>query len=78
MLTQGFVDLGASSVGPTYPTRIERKQKESDVSVRLDYMFATSNLASRCRSIRVIDEPPAHEASDHLPLLAEFDLTPVG
>lgn len=78
MLTQGFVDLGATGVGPTYPTRIERKQKESDVSVRLDYMFATPNLASRCRSIRALDEPPAHEASDHLPLLAEFDLTPVG
>ncbi|MEA2575722.1 MAG: exodeoxyribonuclease [Chloroflexia bacterium] len=78
MLTQGFVDLGASTVGPTYPTRIERKQKESDIAVRLDYILATPGLARRCRSIRAIDELPAHEASDHLPVIAEFDLTPVG
>ncbi|MDQ3930306.1 MAG: endonuclease/exonuclease/phosphatase family protein [Chloroflexota bacterium] len=77
ILTQGFVDLGASAVGPTYPTRIERKQKESNVTVRLDYIFATPSLASRCRSIRAVDESPSHEASDHLPVLAEFDLTPL-
>ncbi|MDQ3931062.1 MAG: hypothetical protein M3328_18195, partial [Chloroflexota bacterium] len=74
--TQGFVDLGASAVGPTYPTRIERKQKEFGAAVRLDYILATSGLASRCRSIRALDEHPAHDASDHLPVLAEFDLNP--
>jgi exodeoxyribonuclease-3 len=78
MITQGFVDLGASSVGPTYPTRMERKQKEYGITVRLDYILATPGLASRCRSIRAMDEPPAHEASDHLPVVAEFDLMPVG
>lgn len=78
MLTQGFVDLGASRVGATYPTRIERKQQESTITVRLDYILATPGLASRCRSIHAIDEAPAHEASDHLPVLAELDLTPAG
>lgn len=78
MLAQGFVDLGASAVGPTYLTRIERKQKEFGATVRLDYILATPGLASRCRSIHAIDEHPAHEASDHLPVLAEFDLTPDG
>jgi exonuclease III len=78
MLTQGFVDLGASRVGPTYPTRLERKQQEHGIMVRLDYILATPGLAGRCRSIRALDVPPAHDASDHLPVVAEFDLTAVG
>ena len=76
ILNQGFVDLGASSVGPTYPTTIERKHKEYGATVRLDYIFATPGLAARCRSIRAIDEAPAHNASDHLAIVAEFDFTP--
>lgn len=78
ILTQGFVDLGAATVGPTYPTTIDRKHKEYGITVRLDYIFATPGLADRCRSIRAISEPPAHDASDHLPVVAEFDLTPAG
>ena len=78
MLTQGFVDLGASTVGPTYPTSIERKQNEYGITVRLDYILATPGLATRCLSIRAVDEPPAHDASDHLPVVADFDLTAVG
>lgn len=78
MLTRGFVDLGASGVGSTYPTRLERKHKEHGITVRIDYILATPGLASRCRSIRAVDDPPAHDASDHLPVVAEFDLTPVG
>jgi endonuclease/exonuclease/phosphatase family metal-dependent hydrolase len=78
MLTRGFVDLGASRVGPTYPTRLERKHPEHGITVRLDYILATPGLASRCRSIRALDERLAHDASDHLPVVAEFDLTPVG
>jgi exodeoxyribonuclease III len=42
--------------------------------VRLDYVFATPPLARTLRECRVITEPKTvASASDHLPLLAEFE-----
>jgi exodeoxyribonuclease-3 len=42
--------------------------------VRLDYVFATPPLARTLRECRVITEPEkVASASDHLPLLAEFE-----
>ena len=44
-------------------------------AVRLDYLFASPALAARLRNCVVRDEPPpVRRVSDHLPLLAEFDL----
>jgi endonuclease/exonuclease/phosphatase family metal-dependent hydrolase len=42
---------------------------------RLDYIFATDVLKHRLRHCIVVQEPPATEvASDHYPVVAEFDL----
>lgn len=43
--------------------------------VRLDYIFANTQLAEHLQSCNVITEPPiVREASDHLPVLAAFDI----
>jgi endonuclease/exonuclease/phosphatase family metal-dependent hydrolase len=41
--------------------------------LRLDYVFASPQLAPRLRSCEVVREAEAARASDHLPLCAEFD-----
>lgn len=42
--------------------------------LRLDYAFVPSGYASQVRRAEVLRADPAPTASDHLPLLAEFDL----
>jgi exonuclease III len=43
-------------------------------SVRLDYVFAGPALSVHVRACRVVTEPEAVKvASDHLPVLAEFE-----
>lgn len=45
-------------------------------TTRYDYILADPILAPALRCCRVVDELPAvYEASDHFPLLAEFDLS---
>ena len=47
-------------------------------TTRYDYVFADPALAPALRACRVVDDVEAvNVASDHLPLLAEFDLDPV-
>jgi endonuclease/exonuclease/phosphatase family metal-dependent hydrolase len=41
-------------------------------NVRLDYIFANELLIKQLQSCRVWSEEPAPQASDHLPVLAEF------
>ncbi len=44
-------------------------------TTRYDYVLAAPSLAHRLRACRVVDEVGAvNEASDHLPLMAEFEL----
>jgi endonuclease/exonuclease/phosphatase family metal-dependent hydrolase len=44
-------------------------------TTRYDYIFAEVNLSSRLRACRVVDNlPEIAAASDHFPLVAEFDL----
>jgi endonuclease/exonuclease/phosphatase family metal-dependent hydrolase len=46
-----------------------------DPGVRLDYIFASARLAGRLQRCEVVVNPPAvHRASDHYPVLADFDL----
>ncbi len=46
----------------------------SDPAVRLDYVFANSCLSDRLRACQVVTQPDAVKtASDHLPVLAEFE-----
>jgi len=46
----------------------------SDPAVRLDYIFADPTLSAYLRACRVVSEPKSvRAASDHLPVLAEFE-----
>lgn len=45
-------------------------------TTRYDYVLADSTMAARLRACRVVDDVEAvNKASDHFPLLAEFDLS---
>lgn len=71
VISAGFVDcfraLHACDKGFTLPTPAPH--------VRLDYIFASQSLAECIRRCDIITEPPAvHRASDHYPLMAEFEL----
>ncbi len=60
----GFRALHPSDPGLTFPTW--------GAHVRLDYMFVPGLHLDRLTSCRVVSDPPAAEASDHFPLLAEI------
>jgi endonuclease/exonuclease/phosphatase family metal-dependent hydrolase len=67
----GYVDaygcVGApgngSFLGPGFPP------------FRIDYIFLSESLAPALTAAQIWQEPPGQEASDHRPVLAEFDLT---
>jgi endonuclease/exonuclease/phosphatase (EEP) superfamily protein YafD len=70
LLDAGYVDcfraLHPHEDGFTLPA--------SDPSIRLDYIFADPTLGTSLRSCRVVKEPKTvFNASDHLPVLAEFE-----
>jgi endonuclease/exonuclease/phosphatase family metal-dependent hydrolase len=74
MLDAGYADgfrrLHPDVKGYTFPTW--------DPHVRLDYVFVPEAFAKRLRSCEVITTAPAAaHASDHLPLLAQFDLNSI-
>ena len=73
-LNRGYVDLGATGGTPTYPTAIKTDDANREEMLRLDYMFATAEVAQRQRTFSVIDGEMAQRASDHLPLVAEIDI----
>jgi endonuclease/exonuclease/phosphatase family metal-dependent hydrolase len=73
IFARGFEDVAAPP-SPTFPTRLDGKLDRYRCQVRLDYIFATRELASRCTRFETIDTPAAHAASDHLPVMAEFDV----
>ena len=64
--TDLFRTLHADDPGWTFPTW--------DPHVRLDYVFVPSGSASRARSCEVMQHPQLKAASDHLPVLAEFEV----
>jgi exodeoxyribonuclease III len=72
-LNRGYVDLGQKDASKTYPTILLGER--SNPRVRLDYMFASPPIAERCTSFHVADNAAAHRASDHLPIMAELDLS---
>jgi exodeoxyribonuclease III len=71
ILDAGYVDgyrlLHPKSIGFTFPTW--------DPHVRLDYAFTPRGFSDRLRSCAVVDGADTKLASDHMPLLLEFDLT---
>ena len=70
ILDAGYTDLFRTlhpdNPGWTFPTW--------DPHVRLDYVFVPSGSVSRASSCEVRQHPQLKAASDHLPLLAEFDV----
>lgn len=40
--------------------------------MRIEYIFATPSLGARLRGCDVVATPTARQASDHLPIGAEF------
>jgi endonuclease/exonuclease/phosphatase family metal-dependent hydrolase len=71
IISAGFIDcyrvLHPCNDGFTLPTPVPH--------VRLDYIFASQSLARYIQRCDVVTEPPAvHKASDHYPIMAEFEL----
>jgi endonuclease/exonuclease/phosphatase family metal-dependent hydrolase len=72
MLDAGYADgfrlLHPDIKGYTFPTW--------DPHLRLDYVFVPSSFATGLKACEVVDHPAGvSTASDHLPLLAELELT---
>ena len=72
VLDAGYVDAfrrhHPDLVGNTFPTR--------DPHARLDYLFLPAACIDLARSCDVVTCPPAPQASDHYPLLAELNVNP--
>ena len=70
ILHAGYADafrhLHPDVVGNTFSAR--------DPHVRLDYLFVPGGVVANVHSCTVLTDPPAADASDHLPLLAELDV----
>jgi exodeoxyribonuclease-3 len=60
----GFRARQPDAPGPTFPTW--------GPHVRLDYVFVPEIHLERLQSCRVVGDPPAAEASDHFPVMAEL------
>ena len=65
-----FRDIHAADPGWTLPT--------PDPHVRLDYMFVPQHAMGRLVSCDVVRHPAAAAASDHYPVVADFDDAPAG
>jgi endonuclease/exonuclease/phosphatase family metal-dependent hydrolase len=71
----GLVDLGyhLAEDGDTFPTGLDDLSREV-AKMRLDYIYASEELAALAVDIRVITSPEIKRASDHYPVVADFDL----
>lgn len=75
----GLIDLEASSRTSTYnffgsfPTLVEKEGEHGDQR-RLDYVFASKNLANKVTEAKIITSDIALRLSDHLPILTELCL----
>jgi endonuclease/exonuclease/phosphatase family metal-dependent hydrolase len=68
-----LVDVHAALHAQTSPTRPTPRYASSDrPSQRLDYIFATPELARTAHACAPFDHPSAQTASDHRPLYADF------
>jgi endonuclease/exonuclease/phosphatase family metal-dependent hydrolase len=70
LLNAGYVDCFRA----LHPTANGFTWMPGNLTTRYDYILADPHAAARLQSCRVLTEPAAVQtASDHLPLLAEFD-----
>jgi exodeoxyribonuclease-3 len=71
----GLVDVHAALHTSTAATRPTAKYARSDrPSQRLDYIFASGELARAASQCAVYDHPLAQTTSDHVPVYADFEL----
>lgn len=77
LLARGYRDLGAVAAMPTYPTAIG-DEGGGGCRLRLDHVLVTPAVAARCAGFAVPAREPAPRASDHLPVVADFDLSLAG
>lgn len=71
VLSAGFADCFRA----LHPTDAGHTLPASAPNARLDYIFASPSLLPHLRACTVVREPAVvQEASDHLPVVAEFDL----
>lgn len=69
----GLIDVHASLNHDTQPTRPTARYAQGDrPAQRLDYIFASAELAAKASVCGAFDHPHAHTASDHLPVYADF------
>lgn len=79
LLDFGLMDLEASKRNPSYkfsgsfPTLIEKEGEHGDQR-RLDYIFASKNLAERVTRAEIITSDTTLILSDHLPMIATIKL----
>ena len=71
MLKAGYVDAYAQVGAPGAQSYIA----EIDPVIRIDYIFLSASLAPALTECEIWQEAPGQEASDHRPVVAEFDLT---
>jgi exodeoxyribonuclease-3 len=72
----GLVDLGwrlqPDLLASTVPTALKQTRAEF-IRTRLDYVWATPGLAARAACYQVLHTPETERASDHYPVVVEFD-----
>jgi endonuclease/exonuclease/phosphatase family metal-dependent hydrolase len=79
VLDFGFIDLEASLRNPSFkfpgsfPTLVEKEGEHGDQR-RLDYIFASKNLAGKVNKAEIIASDTALILSDHLPVLVDIEL----
>lgn len=76
MEARGFKDarmIAAAPFIPTVPTPVNQDVDHA-AELRLDYLFLTPSLSPYLKGIQVVRNPQTDTASDHYPIVAEFDL----
>lgn len=74
----GFIDLEVLMRGKTYqftgsfPTHIEKPGEHGSLR-RLDYVFATPDLAERAVRAEIVADSITQVLSDHLPVIVDFE-----
>jgi exodeoxyribonuclease-3 len=73
----GFVDVWTAHgqpFAPTVPTPMNEDRHHEGAGMRLDYGFITPSLVPRLLDTSVFRTPATERASDHYPLMIDFDL----
>ena len=82
-----WLDAGLVDVAAAYGLKNAPTSSSATPRQRIDYIWATPDLATQATAARVLNAPPyllatdrpdAYALSDHLPVMAEFHMLPSG